>query len=588
MKIKRIKEAFILILCILHLTSSGQDNSWKLKCEETDFINTDPCIATVDYCMKLAQASDIINYTTFGNSAKGKEIPLLIIDIDGRTNPEQVAASGKNIILIMACIHPGEPDGKDAGLMLVRDIAILKKNIELLQNNTLLYIPVFNMDGLERFGPYNRINQNGPAEMGWRTTAQNLNLNRDFLKADAPEMQAFLLLFNKWNPHFFIDCHTTDGADYQYALTYDLNLYGGMDPGLTSWLQSGYLPVVDSAMRSHGFPIAPYVSFRNWHDPRSGLESWVANPMLSEGYGAVQNCPSLLIETHMLKPYKTRVDATYQMILQTIKYLSLNAEELHNRINLANMFCADGSILQEPFPVDYSTTEDSTIFDFEGVEYKVIKSDLTGGDWFVYDTTKAMFSIPFFNKQEPSRVVKLPQYYIVPAEYKEVIERLRWHGIEFTITEHDSIFSVETYFFTSSEFASRPYEGRQRVSTEHTELVEMREFSKGSALIPMQQKRARLIAHLLEPDAPSSLLSWGFFNAIFEQKEYAESYVIEDLARKMINESPELNIEFQNKCRNDKEFASNPRAICNWFYSKTPYWDKNLNKYPIGRILKED
>ena len=241
--------------------------------------------------------SAIIHYSSFGESPEGRELPLLIADKDKLTNPELIKKTGRAILLIQACIHAGEPDGKDAGLMLFRDFIANPEISKLLNNVTVVFIPIYSVDGHERFSAFNRINQNGPKEMGWRTNANNLNLNRDYIKAEAPETKAWLTLFNKWNPDFFIDCHVTDGADYIYPLTYGLEINGNMDSNLTNWQKNTYLPYVTNAMEKSGNPIFPYVSFREWHDIESGLESWVTPPLLSQGYTAIANCPGLLIET---------------------------------------------------------------------------------------------------------------------------------------------------------------------------------------------------------------------------------------------------------------------------------------------------
>ncbi|HHN47797.1 MAG TPA: hypothetical protein ENN08_02500, partial [Bacteroidales bacterium] len=269
--------AFICVAPLLH----AQEDAWITHFEKSAFTETTDYVQTIEFCRKLADHSPLVHYTTFGTSPQGRELPLLVVDKDQHFSP---AETTKTILLLQAGIHPGEPDGKDAGLVLIRDMAIHGKHLDLLENITLLFIPIFNVDGYDRFGPYNRINQNGPKEMGWRTTAQNLNLNRDHIKADAPEMRAWLKLFSEWMPHFFIDCHTTNGADYQYALTYMLETFGNMDEGLTRWQKDVYEPLVTEKMQAAGFPVFRYVQFRQWHNPRSGLRSGAAPGMLSQGY----------------------------------------------------------------------------------------------------------------------------------------------------------------------------------------------------------------------------------------------------------------------------------------------------------------
>lgn len=309
---------FFFTFSFVHAQFNKIDKKMMTYYELSNYKETPKYDATIDFCKKLAQNSSEVKFMSYGKSPQGRDLPLLIISKDGDFDLKSIRQKGKVVLMIQACIHAGEPDGKDAGLMLIRDIVISKTATALLNNLCILFIPIVNVDGHERFGKYTRINQNGPTECGWRTTAQNYNLNRDFMKADAPETQAWLQLYNEWLPDFFVDCHVTDGADYQYALTYAMEVYGNMSPELTKWTNENYISKVEKMMKADSFPITPYVQFRNWHDPRSGLISWVAPPMLSQGYAAIQNRPGLLIESHMLKDYKTRVTATYEMLKNTL------------------------------------------------------------------------------------------------------------------------------------------------------------------------------------------------------------------------------------------------------------------------------
>ena len=320
----------IFSLFCFSLLLKAQDTAFLTYYEKSGYVKTPRYSETIDFCKKLDKASALLHYNTFGISPQGRDLPLLIADKYGNFTPDAVRKSGNAVLLIQACIHAGESDGKDAGLMLLRDMVINKIGLQLLDHVTILFIPILNTDGHERFGHYNRINQNGPDEMGWRTTAQNLNMNRDFVKADAPEMQAWLKLYNAWLPEFFVDCHVTDGADFQYTMTYALETKGNLEKDLSDWTSKVCETFLVDEMKKSGFPVFPYVQFRNWHDPRSGLTLGVAPPMLSQGYSAVQNRPGLLIETHMLKPYKVRVNSTYTMLVHTLELLN----NLNNHYNL--------------------------------------------------------------------------------------------------------------------------------------------------------------------------------------------------------------------------------------------------------------
>jgi len=572
---------------LLTLKIAAQNNSLQTYYEASACMETPRYNETIEFCKKLEAFSPLLHYTIFGKSPQGRDLPLIIADKNKNFTTEKVKASGNAVILIQACIHAGEPDGKDAGLMLLRDIVTKKEMLLLLDHVTILFIPIFNVDGHERFSKYNCINQNGPAEMGWRTTAQNLNLNRDFIKADAPEMQAWLKLFNEWLPDFFVDCHVTDGADYQYSLTYGLELLGDMMPDLTKWTQEIYLKQVDSMMVKKDMPIIPYVEFRNWHDPRSGLVSWVSPPMLSQGYTAIQNRPGLLIETHMLKDYKIRVTATYEMLKNTLIILNKQYKFLKNIEAETDLLVASSKFREKEMPLDFNPGKDSVMIDFLGYDYESMKSDVSGGTWFKYNNKKPVtFKVPYFNKQIPYTFAKLPEAYIIPPEWTDVIARLAWHGIKYrTLTQETSI-AITSYKFKDVKWSNKPYEGRTKVqSLDYDEVNESRTFPAGSVLIDMNQRTARVIAYLFEPRANDSFVKWGFFNTIFEQKEYSESYVMEDMSRKMLKDDPKLQTEFDLKKASDTAFAKNPDAILNWFYSKTPYWDSKYNVYPVGKIM---
>ncbi|MFH0895600.1 MAG: M14 family metallopeptidase [Bacteroidota bacterium] len=570
----------------LVFTNQGlQAQDLKTLFEKTDGKQTPRYDETVTYCKQLAATFPIFHFTEYGKSSQGRALPLLIADRDGIDNPSEVREMGRIVVLIQACIHAGEPDGKDAGLMLMRDLATNKEFSKLLEHVTVLFIPIVNVDGHERWGKYNRINQNGPEETGWRATAQNLNLNRDFMKADAPETQAWLKLFNHWLPDFFIDSHVTDGADFQYTITYGLELMGNMEPTLTQWTKNIYLKKVDSLMRAENKPITPYVEFRNWHDPRSGLESFLSPPMLSQGYTAIQNRPGLLIESHMLKDYKTRVNATYAMLKNSLLVLDKNYLSLIHSIANSDVAVASADFRKKPLPVNFETGKDSVMVDFLGVEYSSAKSALTGGMWFTYSKIPKTFRIAHFNTQIVTGTVSIPDAYVIGREWSDVIERLEWHGIQLMQLKNNVSAEVNFYRLKNIRWSDRPYEGRQKIISFLTDtILTIKKLSAGDVVIRCDQRTAKVIAYLMEPGSSDSFLRWGFFNTQFQQKEYSESYVMEGMARDMLAKDPALQKEFDAKKASDTVFAKNPNAILNWFYSKTPYWDNNLNVVPIYKI----
>ena len=580
-----MKSIVIFLLLTPFLFSQETDEYWQTFYEKSGFKETPRYNETIEYCKKLASVSPMIHFTSFGESPQDRDLPLLIVDSKGNFTAETVRKSNNVVFMIQAGIHSGESDGKDAGLMLIRDMVIYRQNIELLDNVTLIFIPIFNVDGHERFGPYNRINQNGPEEMGWRTTAQNYNLNRDYLKADSPEMHGFLTLYNKWLPEFFADCHVTNGADYQYVVTYSIESGGMQNDSIATWIDNNYVIQLHQKMEKDGYPIIEYVQFRDWHNPRSGLKEGVGKPRYSTGFTPLHNRPGLLIETHMLKDYKSRVDGTYSTLKNTIEILNQEHINLRRQIQKSNTETKNKLFRKNELPLTFQITKDSTIIDFLGYKYKRVKSDLSGGDWFRYTREDTVFKIPYFNSFSTIKTARLPEAYIIPVEWKEIIKRIELHGIEFRRLKKPQHLKVNSYKFSSVKWAATPYENHHNVTFDLHEIEDERKYPAGSLVIPMAQDRAKVIANILEPEAPDSYVYWGLFDPIFERKEYAESYVMEEVARFMLASDENLKKLFEEKMISDKTFAENPKGILDWFYQHSPFWDKKLNIYPVGKIF---
>ncbi len=575
------------VLTLIILISSLSAQNLITDYEKSGYKKTPRYAESITYCKKLAAASPFIRYTTFGISPQGRDLPLLIVDKNGRFTSSDVRKTDNVVFMIQAGIHSGEIDGKDAGFMLLRDIISNKDFFKLIDHVTILFIPIFNVDGHERFSAYNRANQNGPEEMGWRVNAQNYNLNRDYLKADTPEMQAWLKLYNEWLPEFFADCHVTDGADYHYTITYKIDRHGLLDPELIEWIQNNYLPSLKKSMADDNFPLMEFVWFKESHKVESGMKTWAAPPRFSDGYTAIQNRPGMLIETHMFKDYKSRVAATYAMLKYTMEILNQEYQKLRSKIAAVDKMTTRPQFRVKPLTLTYKLADRAEYIDFLGYEYNIIKSDLTGGDWFRYHTNRPKtFRIPFFNTMEPVIKVQLPDAYIIPVEWTEVINRIKLHGIKYLTLKDEKEILVSAYKFSTIKWRAEPYEGHQTVEFELTPIEITRTFFPGSIVIDMNQRAAKVIANILEPQAPDSYTYWGFFNTIFERKEYVESYVMEERARMMLASDPVLKHEFETKMQNDTTFANNASDILMWFYKNSPYWDEFKDIYPVGRIFK--
>jgi hypothetical protein len=583
----------LLILFAQSMNSQSETKNipvdWQTFAEKTNYKKTPRYDETINFSKKLDAASDLINYKTFGKSSEGRDLPILIAAKDKTFTPESARKSKKAIILIQAAIHSGESDGKDAGFALLRDIAITKTRLDLLDNTVILFIPIYNVDGHELFSKYNRINQNGPEEMGFRANSANQNLNRDYIKADTPETIAWLKLWNDWNPDFFIDCHVTDGADFRYNITYEFAHHAEVSEYLKKWMDDHFEKNVVPKVESDGNLLSHYLQFINSGDPSKGIFTFIATPRFATGYTPLQNRNGLLIEAHSVKPYKSRVRGTYDVLRYTIEEIRKNKESLFEANKKADAETIEKGKTYNPkekFPLVQKIGDVSTPFDFKGVEIKFKDSEISGMKQVFYGTKPFDLKIPQFDNAEIEKSVAPPIYYIIPPQWIDVIQRLDYHGIKYERLKEAREFEVESYRFDEPKWANSPFEGRITLSFKTVSIKEKRTFPKNSVIVPMAQKNAKVAIHWLEPDSPDSAMYWGFFNAIFEQKEYSESYIMEDIATEMLKNDENLRKEFAEKLK-DEKFAKSPQARLRFLYERSPYFDRRIGIYPVGRILKE-
>jgi hypothetical protein len=533
--------------------------------------------------------------TQFGVSAEGRPMMALVVSADGTLEPIAAKKKHRPVILFQGGIHAGEIDGKDAGFLLIRELldgSAARKDESLggaLSKMTLVFIPVLNVDGHERFGSWNRPNQVGPEEMGWRTTAQNLNLNRDYTKADTPEMQALLRLLDEWDPAVYLDLHVTDGAQFQH----DISVLVSPERGESPLAKAGAAlskAVGERLVGQKHLPLMEfYPSLVKEDDPSSGFAVGDAPPRFSHSYWASRNRLGILVETHSWKPYALRVSATHDTLLDVI------AEGVQNGAGwLTAESNADDAGLNTPGSEVVLAADHGTHFrtiDFLGVAYTRGISDVSGGNWIRYDPSKPeVWKIPLYDEIVSVLVAKAPLAgYVIPAAFAPVVaERLRLHGISFTTlpTAREGL-EVETFRATKAILAPQSFEGRTQVKLEGNWMPERRDLPAGSLYVPVAQPRGSLAVQLLEPKGPDSFAAWGFFNACFEQKEYMETYVAEQLARDMMARDPALKAEFEKKVASDAQFAKSPSARLDFFFRRSPSWDERLNLVPVYRVGRE-
>ncbi|CAN5813641.1 M14 family metallopeptidase [soil metagenome] len=563
---------------------------WQTHAEKTNYRETPNYDETISYAKKLGAASPLITYTSFGHSGEGRELPLLIASQGDTFTPGAARETGKAVVLIQACIHAGEPDGKDAGFALLRDIAITKTQAGLLDNVVVLFIPIYNTDGHERSSPYNRINQNGPTDMGWRATTTNQNLNRDYMKADTPETRSWLALWNEWNPDLFMDCHVTDGADYRYNITYHFEHHDGIAPSVLAWQRKVIDGKVFPATEEAGNVVSWYLEFADNRDFGKGIRDFNGSPRFSTGYVPLRNRAAILIETHMIKDYRSRVIGTYDFLRFTLAEVGRDPQSLLDALREADEQTMGQSRSNEPgrkLAIDFELTDKTIPYQLKALEYQTQPSDVSGDTRVVFGTKPLDVTVPMYNTFRVTKEVTRPLYYIVPPQWREVIAVLSTHGLRLQSTSDTKAIDIESYRFSEVRWSAGPFEGRFMPEFKAELIGERRTFPPGSVLVRLDDNLAKVAMNLLEPEAPDSLLAWGFFNAIFEQKEYGESYVLENLAREMMSQDSVLRAEFLLRLKADPKFASSPGSRLQFFYERSAYWDRHKNLYPVGRIMTD-
>lgn len=589
-----MKSLLILLFCgisVIRIIPQVSGNYWITYFEKSGFISTPDYEQTISYFQRLADYSEFAELFSFGVSPQGRELKYLLATKESKKSPgmnEPISSTrfSKPTVLIINGIHSGEIEGKDASMILMREILITKEKENLLDSLNIIVVPVFNVDGHERKSKYNRINQNGPEEMGWRTTAQNLNLNRDWMKADAPEMQAMLKLVNDLDPDFIIDTHTTDGADYQYTVTYSVEWSKNMFKQTADWLGEKFVPYLEHSVTEKGFLIFPYVYLKDWNKGLDeGLIYWPATPRFSTGYFALRNRPSLLVETHMIKPYKDRVYSTEAVLETTLEFLFNNSSELKRLNKEADKQTTKLCEMDYYLPVAFSNSENYELKQFKGYEYYLDSSAVSGSHKLVYTNEKKDFEIKYYNDVIVTDSVKVAKGYFIPPEYSFIADKLKLHGINpSSVLKEKTTVPVIRYRFKDVKFSESSFEGRHTVNFDYDTFTEEVRIPAGTYLYYTNNRTAGVLTLLLEPESADSFIRWGFMNQIFEQKEYYEDYVMEKIAEEMLANDPALKTDFEHKLMNDEIFRNSPHERLNYFFELSPYKDKLVNVYPVMRI----
>jgi len=522
--------------------------------------------------------SELCQIQQFGSSDYGIPVPLFIINANGIFTKEEYQS--KTVLLINNAIHPGEPCGVDASIKLVKELLADKKRIP--KNVIIAIIPIYNIGGAHNRGCCSRANQNGPQEYGFRGNAKNLDLNRDFIKADSKNTLAFYQIFHLLKPAVFIDTHTSNGADYQHTMTLITSQLNKMNPELASYTKETLNPFLFEKMAEENYPMVPYMHTIK-EIPNNGIMDYLETPRYSTGYTNLFNTISYVTEAHMLKPYKDRVESTYLFLSHMIDFMEAN----HKSIRTIRKDATE-ALLKEPFHTikwELDTTRFDTIaFSGYSAEYKTSK--VTGIDRLFYNRNKPFdMYIKYYNQYKSTVVVEAPEYYVFPQAWEIIAKRLIANDITVYQFNKPTSLNVEMYEVLNYETRKTPYEGHYLHS--NIEVDKMNKdiaYRPGDFVVPVKNENIRFIIETLEPHAPDSYFAWNYFDAILQQKEWFSAYVFEDQAAEMLKNDPALKAEFEQKRATDSTFAESAFSQLYFLYKKSPNYERTINQFPIVRV----
>lgn len=520
-------------------------------------------------------------YFEFGLSDYGLPLSLFLINKSGKFEPEDLEK--KSVFLINNGIHPGEPEGIDACIKMSKEY--IKNPSSIPDNVIIAIIPIYNIGGAHNRNCCSRANQNGPEEYGFRGNAKNLDLNRDFIKADSKNTRAFYKIFHFLKPDVFIDTHTSNGADYQYVMTLITSQLNKMSPVLSTFVKDKMNPFLYDEMLKKGFPMIPYVTSLK-QTPDSGIVDFLETPRYSTGYTNLFNCISFVAETHMLKPFEQRVNATYDLLKTIIDFTNSNYLEIKNLKNRAN----DEMMHQTIFPLNWRL--DTVNFDsinFLGYTAEFYQSEVTGLSRLSYNREKPYAKkIPYYNEFVAYDFIQKPKYYIIPQAWDEIIPLLKDNQVSIFKLSQAIEIEVEQYSIVNFTSPKKPYEGHYLHEEIEVDLNKITYPARvGDYIVPVDNLAARFIIETLEPKAADSYLAWNFFDSALQQKEWFSSYVFEDEAPQVLANNPALKKAFEEKKLNDKDFAENAFAQLYFIYKGSSHYEPSHNKYPVLRCMND-
>jgi hypothetical protein len=570
----------LLLLHLLLLPCFFGRAQINLRFEQNQTLAYHEVIADYTWLDSTYETARLLEY---GPTDIGKPLHLFVISADKQFDPAKLRHSGKRIILIMNGIHPGESAGVDASIRFADELLRNVNNIAgYLENTVVCIIPVYNISGLLVRSHYNRVHQNGPEETGFRGSAQNLDLNRDFIKADSENTQSFYRLFQEWQPDIFLDTHVTNGSDHQYTITLIATNTQKIQPAIGQYMEKTFIPGLYRLMAETPYEMIPYVDYFI-ETPEQGITVQDDLPRYSTGYTSLFNTIGFLCEIHSCKPFPEQVRSVYHFM---VSLLALTHDQAATIGSIREKAIAE-TCRQDSFALQWEL--DSTRWDsitFKGYARKLKTGELTGHEWYYYDQSQPYTKvIPYYWYFKPVNVVKKPSAYILPQAWESVIERLQWNIIKMERLTNDTIISVEAYYITDITFAERPSNGHfKHEDIKVRSYIQDIQFYKGDYIIPVSQPGNRYIVETLEPDGPDSFLSWNFFDGILDRREYYSPEDFEKIAVELLETYPELKTAFEQRKNEDPGFSADYAGQLQFVYLNSPYAEKSWRRYPVYRM----
>ncbi len=523
-----------------------------------------------------------VQVSTVGKTDSGYPLHEIVITNDGVYDPADIRRNGKVILMINNGIHPGEPCGIDASMILTEKL--LSDKSGLLEHATIILVPVYNIGGCLNRGSHSRANQVGPEAYGFRGNAQNLDLNRDFVKSDSENAKTFTAIYQKWLPQVFIDNHTSNGADYQYVMTLIATQKDKLHPSLSRHMSESMLPYLYESMKNEGYEMTPYV-YSMKDTPDGGIMAFLDLGRYSSGYAAMHHTISFMPETHMLKPYKDRVMSTLLFMESMLEHIDKHhAAIIHNQKE-----AREQSAIQKEWTLHYELDRETVdTVSFKGYEAKYRPSEITGKQRLYYDRSLPYEKqIPYYNTYKSKLQIEKPDAYIVPQAYSDIVSKLIANGIRVETLEVDQDMEVEVYYIENYKTVDSPFEGHYlHYDVEVSTRKQTMQYRKGDYKISADQAANRYLVECLEPQGPDSYFAWNYFDGILMQKEYFSPYVWEDLAAEILESDSDLQQRFEDKKASDSEFTEDASAQLFYIYKHSVYYEPTYRRYPVGRVLK--